>query len=178
MTRDVQAGGANPAAVQVEPIIRGGLGRFTDMVGSLWTALADYYVRQVRAAPSALPPMGILSRPCVGLLALCCSWFSSCPASRLMRPSPRAVTERLGTRVQGNFEKARDVFEEAIQTVMTVRDFSQVFDAYAQVRPRLPAASCPWPLPVLSLPFSLFSGPAVRGIAAQYWDGGGGGRGD
>jgi len=32
----------------------------------------------------------------------------------------------------GDFEKARDVYEEAIQTVMTVRDFGQVFDAYAQ----------------------------------------------
>ncbi|XP_014663513.1 PREDICTED: pre-mRNA-splicing factor SYF1-like [Priapulus caudatus] len=32
----------------------------------------------------------------------------------------------------GHFEKARDVFEEAVQTVMTVRDFTQVFDAYAQ----------------------------------------------
>ena len=29
--------------------------------------------------------------------------------------------------------KARDVYEEAIQTVPTVRDFSQVFDAYAEV---------------------------------------------
>lgn len=28
--------------------------------------------------------------------------------------------------------KARDAYEEAIQTVITVRDFSQVFDAYAQ----------------------------------------------
>ncbi|CAH1785851.1 unnamed protein product [Owenia fusiformis] len=32
----------------------------------------------------------------------------------------------------GHFEKARDVYEEAIQSVITVRDFSQVFDAYAQ----------------------------------------------
>ncbi|CAM9585712.1 unnamed protein product [Lampetra fluviatilis] len=32
----------------------------------------------------------------------------------------------------GHFEKARDVYEEAIQTVTTVRDFTQVFDAYAQ----------------------------------------------
>lgn len=32
----------------------------------------------------------------------------------------------------GLFEHARDVYEEAIQTVFTVRDFSQVFDAYAQ----------------------------------------------
>ncbi|XP_077986681.1 pre-mRNA-splicing factor SYF1-like [Glandiceps talaboti] len=32
----------------------------------------------------------------------------------------------------GHFEKARDIYEEAIQTVTTVRDFTQVFDAYAQ----------------------------------------------
>ena len=32
----------------------------------------------------------------------------------------------------GLFERARDVYEEAIQTVTTVRDFTQVFDAYAQ----------------------------------------------
>ncbi|CAG0892203.1 unnamed protein product [Cyprideis torosa] len=30
------------------------------------------------------------------------------------------------------FERARDIFEEAIQTVTTVRDFTQVFDAYSQ----------------------------------------------
>lgn len=32
----------------------------------------------------------------------------------------------------GLFERARDIYEEAIQTVTTVRDFTQVFDAYAQ----------------------------------------------
>jgi len=32
----------------------------------------------------------------------------------------------------GNFEKARDVYEEALTKVMTVRDFSQVFEAYAE----------------------------------------------
>eukprot|EP00117_Sycon_ciliatum_P020916 scpid36740/ scgid18492/ Pre-mRNA-splicing factor SYF1; Protein HCNP; XPA-binding protein 2 len=32
----------------------------------------------------------------------------------------------------GQFEKARDVYEEAISKVMTARDFGQVFDAYAQ----------------------------------------------
>lgn len=32
----------------------------------------------------------------------------------------------------GLFERARDIYEEAIQTVKTVRDFTQVFDAYAQ----------------------------------------------
>ncbi|PYH44549.1 mRNA splicing protein SYF1 [Aspergillus saccharolyticus JOP 1030-1] len=33
---------------------------------------------------------------------------------------------------RGNFEKARDVFEEGITTVMTVRDFTLVFDAYVE----------------------------------------------
>ena len=32
----------------------------------------------------------------------------------------------------GLLERARDVYEEAIQTVKTVRDFTQVFDQYAQ----------------------------------------------
>ncbi|KAJ6144510.1 Pre-mRNA-splicing factor syf1 [Penicillium chermesinum] len=33
---------------------------------------------------------------------------------------------------KGNFEKARDVFEEGIVTVMTVRDFTLIFDAYVE----------------------------------------------
>ncbi|KAL3464215.1 hypothetical protein BJX64DRAFT_99162 [Aspergillus heterothallicus] len=33
---------------------------------------------------------------------------------------------------RGNFEKARDVFEEGITTVMTVRDFTLVFDSYVE----------------------------------------------
>ena len=39
----------NPGSVtslRVDPIIRGGLRRFTDMKGTLWCALADYYIRQ------------------------------------------------------------------------------------------------------------------------------------
>ena len=33
---------------------------------------------------------------------------------------------------RGNFERARDVFEEGLTTVMTVRDFTLVFDSYAE----------------------------------------------
>jgi len=32
----------------------------------------------------------------------------------------------------GHFEKARDVYEEAMDTVMTARDFSMIFDAFSQ----------------------------------------------
>uniref|UniRef100_A0AC35TLN3 Suf domain-containing protein n=1 Tax=Rhabditophanes sp. KR3021 TaxID=114890 RepID=A0AC35TLN3_9BILA len=33
----------------------------------------------------------------------------------------------------GNIEKARDIFEEGLNSVRTVRDFSQIFDGYAKV---------------------------------------------
>ena len=32
----------------------------------------------------------------------------------------------------GNFERARDIYEEGMSKVMTVRDFTQIFDAYSQ----------------------------------------------
>ncbi|RWS31360.1 pre-mRNA splicing factor Syf1-like protein [Leptotrombidium deliense] len=37
----------------------------------------------------------------------------------------------------GLFEKARDIYEEALLNVMTIRDFSQVFDSYAQNEEKL-----------------------------------------
>ncbi|XP_004348871.2 XPA binding protein [Capsaspora owczarzaki ATCC 30864] len=70
-------------SLKVDAIIRGGLSRFTDMTGKLWTCLAEYYIG-------------------LGLL-----------------------------------EKARDIYEEAMLVVSTVRDFSQVFDAYAQFEEQL-----------------------------------------
>ena len=33
---------------------------------------------------------------------------------------------------KGNFDRARDVFEEGLTTVMTVRDFTLIFDSYAE----------------------------------------------
>lgn len=33
---------------------------------------------------------------------------------------------------KGNFERARDIFEEGLSTVMTVRDFTLIFDSYAE----------------------------------------------
>ena len=32
-------------SVKVDPIIRGGIRRFTDMIGQLWGSLSDYYIR-------------------------------------------------------------------------------------------------------------------------------------
>lgn len=65
-------------SLKVDAIIRGGLRKFTDEVGRLWTSLAEYYIQLAQ------------------------------------------------------FEKARDIFEEAVNTVNTVRDFSHIWDAYTQ----------------------------------------------
>ncbi|GAB2271613.1 hypothetical protein Dimus_006444 [Dionaea muscipula] len=69
---------AEVSGLNVDAVIRGGIKKFTDQVGRLWTSLADYYIRR------KLP------------------------------------------------EKARDIFEEGMTTVVTVRDFSVIFDAYSQ----------------------------------------------
>ncbi|KAK9127271.1 hypothetical protein Syun_016068 [Stephania yunnanensis] len=66
------------SGLKVDAIIRGGIRKYTNEVGRLWTSLADYYIRR------------------------------------------------------GLFEKARDIFEEGMSTVVTVRDFSVIFDAYSQ----------------------------------------------
>ncbi|PKA56207.1 hypothetical protein AXF42_Ash011136 [Apostasia shenzhenica] len=66
------------SGLKVDAIIRGGIRKYTDEIGRLWTSLADYYVRR------------------------------------------------------GLYEKARDIFEEGLATVVTVRDFSVIFDSYAQ----------------------------------------------
>uniref|UniRef100_A0A915EKA3 Pre-mRNA-splicing factor SYF1 n=1 Tax=Ditylenchus dipsaci TaxID=166011 RepID=A0A915EKA3_9BILA len=70
-------------SLRVDPIIRQGINRYSDQVGILWLALAEYYIR-----------------------------------------TP-------------NFEKARDVYEEAIVAVKTVRDFTQIFDAYSKFMERI-----------------------------------------
>jgi pre-mRNA-splicing factor SYF1 len=65
----------------------------------------------------------------------------SLPVEAIIRGGLRRFTDQLGQLWcsladyfirSGHFEKARDIYEEAIQTVTTVRDFGQVFDAYAQ----------------------------------------------
>uniref|UniRef100_A0A1X7TMA9 Pre-mRNA-splicing factor SYF1 central HAT repeats domain-containing protein n=1 Tax=Amphimedon queenslandica TaxID=400682 RepID=A0A1X7TMA9_AMPQE len=65
-------------SLNVEAIIRGGIKRFTNMVGQLWCSLADYHIRA------------------------------------------------------GRFERGRDIYNEEIHSVITVRDFTQIFDAYSQ----------------------------------------------
>ena len=41
---------------------------------------------------------------------------------------------------QAQFEQARDVYEEGISSVLTVRDFSMLFDAYTQFEESMIAA--------------------------------------
>lgn len=73
----------------------------------------------------------------------------SLDAGAIIRGGLRRFTDHLGRLWcaladcyirSGHFEKARDVYEEAVQTVPTVRDFSQVFDSYAHFEESLIAA--------------------------------------
>lgn len=66
------------SGLNVDAIIRGGIRKFTDEVGMLWTSLADYYIRK------------------------------------------------------NSLEKARDIYEEGMMKVVTVRDFSVIFDVYSR----------------------------------------------
>lgn len=69
--------------VDVDSLIRQGIQRYSDQVGKLWLALAEYYLRKP------------------------------------------------------NFEKARDIYEESMETLKTVQDFALVFDTYAKFMERL-----------------------------------------
>ncbi|KAL7270123.1 pre-mRNA-splicing factor syf1 [Rhizina undulata] len=66
------------SGIDVERIVRSGIGKFSDQRGKLWTSLGTYWI------------------------------------------------------TKGDFERARDAFEEGITTVMTVRDFTQIFDSYVE----------------------------------------------
>eukprot|EP01129_Flabellula_baltica_P001782 TRINITY_DN11698_c0_g1_i1.p1 TRINITY_DN11698_c0_g1~~TRINITY_DN11698_c0_g1_i1.p1 ORF type:complete len:843 (-),score=181.34 TRINITY_DN11698_c0_g1_i1:13-2541(-) len=63
--------------VRVEPIIRSGLQKFSNEIGTLWSSLAKYYI------------------------------------------------------ILKNYAKARDVFEEGISSVLSMRDFSLIWEAYS-----------------------------------------------
>lgn len=85
-------------SLQVEPIIRQGISRYTDQVGMLWLHLAEYYIR----------------------------------ASNFEKVIIIILNSRFNL-----FLKARDIFEEAIGVVKTVRDFTQIFDAYSKFMERI-----------------------------------------
>jgi pre-mRNA-splicing factor SYF1 len=55
----------------------------------------------------------------------------------------------------GNFEKARDVYEEGINSVVTVRDFSQIWEAYNQFEYGLITAQLEEPDPATAAAFEL-----------------------
>ncbi|KAF8983985.1 hypothetical protein BGZ46_009026 [Entomortierella lignicola] len=67
--------------------------------------------------------------------------IKSLPIEKIIRSGIKRFTDQTGRLwndlakywiLLNHFEKARDVYEEAITSVMTVRDFTQVFDAYAE----------------------------------------------
>lgn len=80
--------------LNVEPIIRQGIQRYSDQVGVLWLSLAEYYNRKPNF-------------------------------------------ERVCFIIAFHLLQARDIYEEAMLKVTTVRDFTRVFDAYAKFMERL-----------------------------------------
>ncbi|KAM9948615.1 hypothetical protein ACTFIT_009813 [Dictyostelium discoideum] len=72
--------------VDVDSVIRSGIGKFSDQIGKLWCYLSDYYIQLAQ------------------------------------------------------FEKARDIFEEALTSVGTARDFSFIWESYTQFEDSLIAA--------------------------------------
>ncbi|XP_052223848.1 pre-mRNA-splicing factor SYF1-like [Dreissena polymorpha] len=97
-------------SLNIEPIIRQGLKRYTDQIGVLWNSLADYYIRG-----GHFKGMGKQVDATQGFIPLHHLAFCFVP-------------------------QARDIYEESVQTVITVRDFTQVFDAYAQFEKNLISA--------------------------------------
>jgi hypothetical protein len=99
------------------------------MIGVLWNALADYHVRQGNFERVRL-------YLCIALLATYEVSLCSCPAgshSDCLRYILFIFDDSTFFSFATLSSQARDVYEEAIQTVPTVRDFSQVFEAYAEV---------------------------------------------
>ncbi|PHH49548.1 Pre-mRNA-splicing factor syf1 [Ceratocystis fimbriata CBS 114723] len=73
---EIKTGSEN--GINVERILRSGVGLFPDQRGNLWCGLATFWIKR------------------------------------------------------GNFDRARDIFEEGISTVMTVRDFTMIFDSFME----------------------------------------------
>jgi pre-mRNA-splicing factor SYF1 len=72
-----------PDKMDVELVLRTGIKKFSDQVGTLWNSLAKWWI------------------------------------------------------LQGEFERARDVYEEGIRSVSNVKDFTMIFDAYAKTEERV-----------------------------------------
>ena len=112
-----------------EAIIRHGLQRYTDQVGMLWNSLAEYYII------SALFERVSMDR-WEGLV-----WLSVVSVDgrikqigtvHFLHQLSFSLTITQTTVTPLSLPQARDVYEEALRSVMTVRDFTQVFDSYAQ----------------------------------------------
>lgn len=83
--------------IDVERIVRSGIGKFSDQRGKLWTSLGTYWITK-----------GDFERVC---------------------ELDDGIVEGL---IIDSFMQARDAFEEGVTTVMTVRDFTQIFDSYTE----------------------------------------------
>ncbi|KAK0855889.1 pre-mRNA-splicing factor syf1 [Friedmanniomyces endolithicus] len=92
----------------------------------LWTEMLETLIDHARAIPNPVPMLDAVDK-------VIRSGLQRFPDQRgiLWLGLARYYINR------GAYERARDVFEEGITTVMTVRDFSVVFDTYAEAEEAL-----------------------------------------
>ena len=121
--------------MKVEAILRSGIRRFTDEVRTtpglrLQPATQLARLQVLLAMLQAQPPLELR-------LSFCPARPPGSPA--LPSPPFHSQVGRLWTSLadyfirRGMFERARDVYEEGLTSVVTVRDFSLVYDALTQV---------------------------------------------
>ncbi|KAK1082673.1 pre-mRNA-splicing factor syf1 [Friedmanniomyces endolithicus] len=96
----------------------------------LWTEMLETLIDHARAIPNPVP---MLDGTTIAVDKIIRSGLQRFPDQRgiLWVGLARYYINR------GAYERARDVFEEGITTVMTVRDFSVVFDTYAEAEEAL-----------------------------------------
>ncbi|EMC91534.1 hypothetical protein BAUCODRAFT_295647 [Baudoinia panamericana UAMH 10762] len=95
-----------------------------------WTEMLEVLIDHARAIPNPVP---MLDGTTLAVEAIIRSGLQRFPDQRgILWVGLARYYINLGT-----YERARDIFEEAITTVMTVRDFSVVFDTYAEAEEAL-----------------------------------------
>lgn len=137
--------------LQLEPGEREAYVEFLRGAG-LWGEAAGQLAALVNDAsfvsPSGTTPHALWMALC-GIISAHPGAVGGLPVEAILRSGLARFTDEVGRLWvalaayfirQGHFERARDVYEEGIQSVITVRDFALVFDAYAQFEETLLAA--------------------------------------
>ncbi len=110
--------------IKVDAILRGGIRKFTDEVCvCVLCVCTRVFVRAPHRSSCLLPLCHVIAHVCV---CVCVCMCVCAQVGRLWTSLADYYIRR------AMFDKARDVYEEGMTSVMTVHDFSIVFDALTQ----------------------------------------------